>query len=273
MTDEARARARARARVCAFGFTLIELLVVIAIIAILAAILFPVFARAREKARQTACLSNMRQIGMAARMYMQDFDDRFPQSKQTDAQPQIDDYDGSIENPDNGSVFAKILPYTGHGSSSDEDVMFQQRIFACPSDPAPFDLNCPDVINIGGPHVISYLVNGYFVWGMTDAGVGRQATTVFFTERRSVASASAFNGSQPPYCDDIYHPWFNSSNPNVAPGNSNALIAEMDEYAGAMQTHRHDEGMNYVFCDGHSGWKVYTQTWSPPIVDLHTPGQ
>jgi prepilin-type N-terminal cleavage/methylation domain-containing protein len=57
------------------GFTLIELLVVIAIIAILAAILFPVFAQAREKARQTACLSNTKQIGNAMMMYAQDYDE------------------------------------------------------------------------------------------------------------------------------------------------------------------------------------------------------
>jgi prepilin-type N-terminal cleavage/methylation domain-containing protein/prepilin-type processing-associated H-X9-DG protein len=60
------------------GFTLIELLVVIAIIAILAAILFPVFAKAREKARQASCLSNIKQIGLSVEMYKTDYDQMFP---------------------------------------------------------------------------------------------------------------------------------------------------------------------------------------------------
>src|SRR2546422_9177382 len=61
-----------------FAFTLIELLVVIAIIAILAAILFPVFAQARDRARMSACVSNMRQIGTSLMMYVQDYDETYP---------------------------------------------------------------------------------------------------------------------------------------------------------------------------------------------------
>jgi len=67
------------------AFTLIELLVVIAIIAILAAILFPVFARARENARKAACMSNQKQIGLAAMMYVQDYDEHYPMMQFTTA--------------------------------------------------------------------------------------------------------------------------------------------------------------------------------------------
>src|SRR5689334_6425691 len=67
-----------RMRTRRLGFTLIELLVVIAIIAILAAILFPVFAQAREAARKSSCLSNIKQINLAISMYRQDYDETFP---------------------------------------------------------------------------------------------------------------------------------------------------------------------------------------------------
>src|SRR5207247_9787013 len=66
------------------AFTLIELLVVIAIIAILAAILFPVFAQAREKARMSVCLSNMKQVGMGLSMYTSDYDETLPPGRGTD---------------------------------------------------------------------------------------------------------------------------------------------------------------------------------------------
>ncbi|MBC7805236.1 MAG: prepilin-type N-terminal cleavage/methylation domain-containing protein [Akkermansiaceae bacterium] len=74
-------------RLLRIGFTLIELLVVIAIIAILAAILFPVFAQAREKARMTACLSNMKQLGLGMQLYAQDYDDTFAYAANYDITP------------------------------------------------------------------------------------------------------------------------------------------------------------------------------------------
>jgi prepilin-type N-terminal cleavage/methylation domain-containing protein/prepilin-type processing-associated H-X9-DG protein len=91
------------------GFTLIELLVVIAIIAILAAILFPVFAKAREKARQTSCLSNMKQLILGVMQYAQDYDERIPQhGTRCNAAGVGGDGTG---NPDNRCQWDKIEPY------------------------------------------------------------------------------------------------------------------------------------------------------------------
>src|SRR2546423_7691088 len=80
------------------AFTLIELLVVIAIIAILAAILFPVFAQARESARKTACLSNTKQLGLACLMYSQDYDERLVPTWNA-SQPGVLRDDGSVYRP------------------------------------------------------------------------------------------------------------------------------------------------------------------------------
>lgn len=91
------------------GFTLIELLVVIAIVATLAAILFPVFARARENARRASCASNLKQIGLGIMQYTQDYDERMPQRRMTNQ----DDWYRSL-----------IFPYVK-----------STGLFRCPSNP------------------------------------------------------------------------------------------------------------------------------------------
>jgi prepilin-type N-terminal cleavage/methylation domain-containing protein len=114
------------------GFTLIELLVVIAIIAILAAILFPVFARAREKARQTSCLSNMKQCALSILMYVQDYDETFPRVPNV-ADPYLNPK-GPVEKQGWLYWAQMIQPYVK-----------SPQILACPSDSGvpPWNLSTP----------------------------------------------------------------------------------------------------------------------------------
>jgi len=155
------------------GFTLIELLVVIAIIALLAAILFPVFARAREKARQTVCLSNSKQLGIGYLMYMQDFDETFI-------------FTGMVGSSTGGDGWAsRVYPYVKTAG-----------LFACPDDSNPatkagFDGNGKAVTK----SLISYAVNAnmpattpFWLWGspgpgtVTLAKMDQPASTVAFYE-------------------------------------------------------------------------------------------
>jgi prepilin-type N-terminal cleavage/methylation domain-containing protein/prepilin-type processing-associated H-X9-DG protein len=244
------------------GFTLIELLVVIAIIAILAAILFPVFTAVKESAKKTACLSNLHQVGMATEMYMQDYDFTYPQTKgTTTSKPQVDDMDGSIEEPDIGSMFTMILPYTGVRSDYTDDDMIRQKLYVCPSDTNPNDPTCPTVILPGGPTVNSYLVNGYFVWGIAESQVQDFSGTIYVGERRSEVV-----NNTPQYCDDIWHPWWNAN--TISQG---APEDDMDPLIGAISS-RHKGGSNFTFADGHSAWKRLNQTFSlDGKIDLHNP--
>lgn len=125
------------------GFTLIELLVVIAIIAILAAILFPVFARAREKARQASCLSNAKQIGIAMMMYLDDYDECFVSCSNT------------------YRWYTPMYPYVKNA-----------QVFKCPS-----------LRNDGGNANTDYVLNGLFAHGLPQSQFTRPAEQIMIAER------------------------------------------------------------------------------------------
>lgn len=133
------------------GFTLIELLIVVAIIAILAAILFPVFAQAREKARQASCVSNVRQVGMAALMYAQDYDETLPiyyhhnvltywvGARDTSVQP-LDKTRGLIYAYVRSGEIQKCPSYTGSGHLGGTGYGYNRRLAfvkGLTNDPAP----------------------------------------------------------------------------------------------------------------------------------------
>jgi prepilin-type N-terminal cleavage/methylation domain-containing protein/prepilin-type processing-associated H-X9-DG protein len=123
------------------GFTLIELLVVIAIIAILAAILFPVFAQAREKARETQCMSNSRNMGTAVLMYAQDYDDAIVPwwtAREYTGQPRVE-----------RSWVGRLQPYIKNGTGPQD--IDAQGIFKCPSYSQQKLLKAANAVDCDGP--------------------------------------------------------------------------------------------------------------------------
>ncbi len=151
------------------AFTLIELLVVIAIIAILAAILFPVFAKAREKARQTSCLSNLKQVSLALAMYVQD-SDGYPQ----------------MSAPSNQVPRTKwpdlVWPYTK-----------SRGVFLCPSAPeslwAKGFAHDPSLLYGGYGYNYQYLGNSRFPWTARDAEVTAPAEMIAVSDTWGVNGA------------------------------------------------------------------------------------
>ena len=208
------------------AFTLIELLVVIAIIAILAAILFPVFARARENARRSSCMSNMKQIGLGLIQYTQDYDEKYPSGQ--------DNFRGR-------GWAGQCLPY-----------IKSAQIFQCPSDTKSPNAN---------PQ-ISYAYNSAIVYkigtwgGPSIAAFNATALTVMAMEVTNVTWDPATDVSGTAYSP--VGDGYNGSN-DIIPGgtryatgimaSSGSTPTALGDYDAA--TGRHLDTSNWLFVDGH----------------------
>ncbi|MCW3060473.1 MAG: prepilin-type N-terminal cleavage/methylation domain [Capsulimonas sp.] len=235
------------------GFTLIELLVVIAIIAILAAILFPVFAQAREKARAISCVSNEKQMGLALLQYEQDYDEFMPMGQYLDANGKSYNWQGLVQPyVKNGSVNTTVA---GGGINTG-----QGGIWACPSFPGTqwnnYGINdqlCPAQGQLPGYHVnsigavdhpagtILVLEKGY----TSDPGA---AFAVFFSE----LDAWDHFGSDPGTCSADGSPKGTLNPDNDWDDAAGAPNPNNDwEGPGGSPRFRHQGTCNSLFVDGH----------------------
>jgi len=229
------------------GFTLIELLVVIAIIAILAAILFPVFSRAREQARKAACVSNMKQLAQALVMYAQDWDENFPDWR----------WARDRGNPPVSGNPATPLPWylAAFPYVKNQDVYVCPSDNRCPEGGAKGRMCCEDCKYTRFP--ISYGINEVISgWGRTSlAQWQRPAETVLLGDCRASLTGS-WPSSTPNSPGYIARYILSNQPPSDACGGCGKginLPAMRDDYT------RHTGGSVLAFADGHVKWVKWDQ--------------
>ena len=213
------------------GFTLIELLVVIAIIALLAAILFPVFARARENARRASCQSNLKQLALGIHQYVQDYDENFPRVYTITS--------GNWAGGDWKGWATMVEPYVK-----------SEQVYACPSRANKANYNANQYYRGGGSgYGLTYASNnplsGLTSFGYDESGIGgatqpslkssaieRSAETIMLGEEKT--TASGFEFGEPYLC-------------NWAGNGQSCFLSQTG-------TPWHFEGISVAFVDGHVKW-------------------
>jgi len=251
------------------AFTLIELLVVIAIIAILAAILFPVFAQARESARTTSCLSNTKQVGLGIVQYIQDYDERFPlwiycdavntaNPIATGANPNVPDAPWGIWKNNHTGWDKTVQPYVKN-----------VQVFTCPSnDIGDAGQRTKDVDDSAATGPVHYALNAHLdAREQSTSNLARvrfPAVTILLFE-------SSRGGSTGETGAETDAEWgYNGGHAHQLNGDGNAGAGWDSTYDNPIQTlchqgshsqwgqsdrlRAHKGGANYAFVDGHSKW-------------------
>lgn len=221
------------------GFTLIELLVVIAIIAILAAILFPAFARARENARRASCQSNLKQVGLAFMQYIQDYDEKYPLLR-NNGNPDASGGNGY------GGAFIALQPF-----------LKSDQILQCPS-----ETNGPQSPTSSTPGYTDYSYNLWLGYdpnpvdknrGLSSAALTQTALTVLAAD-----SSADYGDSWETGCP---------GGPTICNGSPG--LAQFRRAA----SQRHLETQNFLFTDGHvKAIKGATTNTSAGVYNVSTPG-
>lgn len=231
------------------GFTLVELLVVIAIIAVLAGILVPVFGKAREKARQASCSSNLKQIGMATKMYMSDYDTTYPLRTAV--------YNSTVY----WYTWLPVPPWPGYDWVTTappiaiSPYMKNWQLWECPSaeivpkySPAPGD---PEV---GCSYHFNALLDAYPEAGLVDPAGTIEWWPAYGIAARQNGTLSAPAWYEPaPALPNWPTPWKSGV----------GYRASMFGSSTSSSAWVHNQGENFLYCDGHAKWQKVPGPGSP----------